>query len=124
MFRSVFRNTLVDKCKKCGGIWVDAGELKKIMSWREGDAEKNFFGDRLIEQYIEKVTNISAKGLCPRCGEPSLKTILVDGVELDKCRVCNGLFFDGGEMKKLLRNNSALIKRWYRVKHFLLRLFK
>lgn len=124
MTRSVFRNTLIDKCKKCGGVWVDAGEIKKIMKWRPGDASKNFLGDRLTEQYIERVSNISAKGHCPRCGEPSLKTIIVDGIDLDKCRICNGLFFDGVEIENLLKRNSGFRKCFYRFKHFIKNLFR
>ncbi len=118
-----FRNALIDTCNFCGGIWLDAGELRTVMSWRKGDAEKNFYGDRLIEEYIERVVDISAKGLCPRCGEPSLKVIDVDGVEIDKCRICSGMFFDKGELSDILRNNSSFRKWLFRLRRRLRKMF-
>lgn len=35
-----FRNVEVDKCSECGGIWLDTGELEKVI----GGDDKGFLG--------------------------------------------------------------------------------
>ena len=42
---------------------------------------------------------------CPKCpGKLQQKTI--EGVQIDSCYVCEGIWFDHGELKKVLRNDS------------------
>src|SRR5262245_60775320 len=38
---------------------------------------------------------------CPRCGN-ELATQKIEDVEIDKCPVCEGIFFDRGELETLL----------------------
>ena len=37
---------------------------------------------------------------CPKCGM-EMKTILLNGVEVDKCFACGGLYLDEGELEKV-----------------------
>jgi acetyl-CoA carboxylase beta subunit len=37
---------------------------------------------------------------CPKCGHP-LKTEDLDGVEIDRCTMCDGFFMDAGELEQL-----------------------
>lgn len=34
------KDVVIDICKKCGGMWVDAGELEKLAEIKEQEDEK------------------------------------------------------------------------------------
>jgi len=38
---------------------------------------------------------------CPRCGVPMIKKTRM-GVTIDKCKKCDGIWLDGGEIEKIL----------------------
>ena len=47
-----------------------------------------------------------ARGRCPKCAAP-LVTITYRGVELDKCSGCEGLWFDTGELDRVLGQEAS-----------------
>ena len=47
-----------------------------------------------------------AKGRCPKCASP-LVAITYRDVELDKCTGCGGLWFDTGELDRVMGQESA-----------------
>src|SRR5262245_58742462 len=47
-----------------------------------------------------------AKGRCPKCAAP-LVTITYRDVELDKCSGCGGLWFDTGELDRVMAQEGA-----------------
>ncbi len=42
---------------------------------------------------------------CPKCGMEMLE-IDFEGIEVDKCSSCQGLFFDHGEVSQLIEKNK------------------
>ena len=46
---------------------------------------------------------------CPKC-HTEMVTHDVDGVEVDRCGVCGGMWFDLGEQEQLLKSNSEQAK--------------
>ena len=42
---------------------------------------------------------------CPKCSS-AMEQLIYDGIEVDRCTFCKGLFFDAGE-KEVLRNSKA-----------------
>lgn len=83
-------NILVDICPKCGGIWLDHGELNKLLR------------NRKLSDYLTKHigTQTKSKLVCPRCG--GLMDIeKAEDVEVDVCLSCNGVWLDYGELQKL-----------------------
>ena len=40
---------------------------------------------------------------CPRCEGPTLVEIVLDGVPVDRCRQCHGVWLDAGELEALRR---------------------
>jgi Zn-finger nucleic acid-binding protein len=87
----------VDQCDKCSGIWMDFGELKKVLS--EEDAGKLRGLGGMGEAHDRQ------KAACPRCGGDGTMVQLADpkhkDVHLDTCLVCYGHWLDGGELEKL-----------------------
>ena len=59
-FFSVKKQVEVDECPKCGGIWLDCGELGKIRSQfsseeERGSAAKEYFSE-IFDAELEKMT--------------------------------------------------------------------
>lgn len=44
---STFEEVVIDTCEKCGGVWLDSGELQQLMRRDSG----NWFGRLLNEGY-------------------------------------------------------------------------
>ena len=40
---------------------------------------------------------------CPKCQTPSLATHTIEGVQLDRCTTCSGVWFDSSELEALVR---------------------
>jgi Zn-finger nucleic acid-binding protein len=83
-------NIEIDVCPKCNGIWLDYGELQKLIR------------DRKLSDYLTKQigTQSNSELVCPRCG--GLMDIETAGdVEVDVCLTCHGVWLDAGELEEL-----------------------
>jgi Zn-finger nucleic acid-binding protein len=92
-------NIYVDICSKCEGIWLDKGELGKLLK------------DKKLTDYLTKDIGTQSKSelVCPRCG--GLMDIeSADEVEVDVCLSCNGVWLDKGELKELKAKAKAGFK--------------
>ena len=43
---------------------------------------------------------------CPKC-RSDMRTLEIDGIEIDRCERCQGLWFDAGEVERLRSRNAA-----------------
>ncbi|HWC77112.1 MAG TPA: zf-TFIIB domain-containing protein, partial [Blastocatellia bacterium] len=43
---------------------------------------------------------------CPKC-DGVLKEIAYEGVQLDQCTACNGIWLDAGELERLTQNEDS-----------------
>jgi Zn-finger nucleic acid-binding protein len=87
----------IDHCSGCGGIWLDAGELELLLETEEERARlKNLFKD------AKSVKERSYR--CPICGKRMSKVFVGEEnkVLIDKCRKNHGLWFDEGELQKVI----------------------
>ena len=83
-------NIEIDECPRCRGIWLDPGELNKLLR------------DRKMTKYLteEIGTQSKSKLVCPRCG--GLMDIeKADDIEVDVCLSCRGVWLDAGELEDL-----------------------
>lgn len=80
----------IDICPECKGIWLDQGELKKLVK------------DKKISDYLTKHigTKSDSKLLCPRCGN-LMDIEKADDIEVDVCLECRGVWLDPGELEEL-----------------------
>ena len=89
----------IDRCVACGGTWLDAGELESI-------AEQAGVDPGPLSASVRASAQAGSRGdlKCPRCGRRmELITVGDDpGFELDRCRHGHGLWFDQGEMEKVI----------------------
>lgn len=79
----------VDVCPQCSGTFLDGIELRRVV----GDAE-------IALALADRRGAAPEPGICPACDEP-LYLDDVDGIELDHCAHCLGVWLDAGEVERL-----------------------
>jgi len=95
----------IDYCTDCGGIWLDAGELKLLL----GDREKS---EQLLDSFplsdgvSDKIDSDCRENRrkCPICLKKMQKIIVgasTPTLLIDKCATGDGLWFDKGELQDI-----------------------
>jgi Zn-finger nucleic acid-binding protein len=86
----------VDRCRRCGGIWLDCGEFEKLI-------ELGSFYIGHLDEPAEAEPEINPERKCPKC-RVRLKVMRYEKmpeVEVDVCPQCGGLWCDAGELKAI-----------------------
>jgi Zn-dependent protease with chaperone function/Zn-finger nucleic acid-binding protein len=84
----------VDYCDKCGGIWLDKGEIFHFTKRRKELAEA-------LKAALQQGRTTQRK--CPKTGEAMQEIPLLDGeLTIEFCPNTGGMWFDKGELKKML----------------------
>lgn len=91
---------LVDVCRGCQGMWFDKGEV----SFFAKDPKKLL---EALSQAHKKAGPTAVS--CPRCSA-RLSQMAVDGLEMEGCEKCSGLYLDAGEMAKLNERLAHAVK--------------
>lgn len=86
----------LDQCSACKGVWLDHREIDQLFAMPNIPAR--FMDQERYGEAPEMVDEGSRQ--CPRCVE-SLRTVKIDGIVLDACPKCRGIFADMGELKQL-----------------------
>ena len=91
----------IDYCTGCEGVWLDAGELELLL---ETEDERS----RLINLFKEAKPEKEKSFDCPICGKRMLKFEVGEQakVVIDKCKKNHGLWFEKGELKKVVEFGS------------------
>jgi len=87
----------VDYCPSCRGIWLDAGELELLL---EDAGEK----EALLSSFeLDRATKEKSVK-CPICRKRMQKALFgeEEQVRIDKCRKNDGIWFDEGELEKVI----------------------
>jgi Zn-finger nucleic acid-binding protein len=86
----------IDHCLACGGTWLDSGEFETL-------AQRAGVEAGCPTELLAAATGGTLVALrCPRCGEKLRVIHPVGGLELDRCPRGDGLWFDRGELRKLI----------------------
>jgi Zn-dependent protease with chaperone function len=92
----------VDICLGCEGVWLDKGEIFYFTKRPEeiSIVLKEAEGKAIPTQYLS-----------PRTGGPMVELPLFGGeLRVDLCKGSGGLWFDGGELKKLLKMDPKRLR--------------
>jgi Zn-finger nucleic acid-binding protein len=94
-------NVEIDHCTKCQGIWLDGGELEILL---EDSSHKN----ELLASFEVDNKNAEKKLKCPICRKKMDKVLCgkEENILIDRCRLHHGLWFDKGELEKLLESGG------------------
>lgn len=87
----------VDYCMKCGGVWLDSGELE-LVGEKAGAIRNELLG--ALEESVGKPLRRDEVRHCPVCNK-KLKQMIVEGdktIMLDTCSRQHGIWFDKGEL--------------------------
>jgi len=90
----------------CHGIWLDREQLSMFV--RNPIAAKALPRVKVVSG---KASGSAGTRLCPSCGPTILKAKVVDGVEIDLCPACHGIWLDAGELDSIVaryRRKQAL----------------
>ncbi len=103
------KSVKVNRCTGCGGTWYEAGELR-LLKDREQHGDYRWI-DLKLWRVREEFRPDTQEGLaCPRDSE-TMTTVLYGGsdVRVDICAVCNGIWLDQGEYRKVLAYLDELV---------------
>ena len=93
--KSMVGDIEVDLCPKCGGLWLDYGEVAKLAALT--DAEVKPLHKLLTGGGGPPPIPSDAKAHCPVCpGE--LKEVVLGTIHVDYCTKCKGMYLDKGEL--------------------------
>jgi uncharacterized protein len=95
----------IDRCDKCGGVWLDAGEAEALV--KKDPSPKDEMKKvklKLLQQW--KTAAIEPKEVdrtCPRCHAAMLRVNYkeIPGLQVEKCPSDCGLYLDKGELEKV-----------------------
>ena len=106
MREEVIHGLKVHICDKCGGLWLDKGELNGVAHPIEGDLEY-CSTDHFAEDRVSDVK-------CPVCKEEKMvkvNFIHYTDIILDYCKKCHGLWLNRGELDAI----NAEIDRLHKI---------
>jgi uncharacterized protein len=91
----------IDECPQCKGVWLDSSEFEQIKDKFEPDANWIDFN---IWKHEDQFVYTTSPRQCPndKVAMVSLKYGDTE-VEIDCCTHCHGLWFDNGELTKILQ---------------------
>ena len=98
-----YNDVEVDYCTKCGGIWLDAGEIELLF----GNPEE-------CAAFLTIGGPADAKGeeirRCPRCRAKMSKEATESDppIIFDYCPNGDGMWFDNGELAQVLEHSASL----------------
>ena len=105
----LFSRVAYDICERCGGMWLDHGELDKITLQTPGSVE--YASAVSLEELEEKArtdpklqSRLRSKRRCLRGDpEPLVKMPFMENpkILLDYCRACGGIWLDPGELEQI-----------------------
>ena len=79
----------LDRCRECGGVWFDAGELTEASG-----------------KTVRAPGGPSARN-CPSCGAKMRHARLSDGPPVDNCPSCRGTFVEAAALETLTMKKTA-----------------
>ena len=97
--------------------------MSKIWDEREKSLENEYFR-RKEQELVEKLRakrddeeqreKAEASAVhCPKC-DGSLKEITFEGVQIDRCTKCNGVWLDAGELERLIGQDSGWLGSFWK----------
>jgi Zn-finger nucleic acid-binding protein len=93
-----FKEVEVDFCDRCRGLWLDAGEIEQLLGERPDEW--------LLRALNQPAQTTRSRYLCPRC-DKELAAIAVNDLTLERCPTGHGLWFDEGELDRVLKAGGA-----------------
>jgi len=105
MSELVLDGVSIDRCERCGGVWLDDGEAEALVKAAPDPADelKKKKLDLLRQWKVAPIDPRPTDRPCPRCDDPLERVHYKDvpGLEVDKCAANCGMHLDEGELEKV-----------------------
>jgi Zn-finger nucleic acid-binding protein len=85
----------IDRCLKCAGTWLDAGEIDQLARLQGGAP------DRMSAEIARASGGRKGQRRCVRC-RTRMWLVTLHKVEIDRCPRGHGVWFDKDEMETLI----------------------
>jgi Zn-finger nucleic acid-binding protein len=95
MHRLFLEHREIGRCAACGGVWLDFGRLETLHPGATS---------------VEALDETTARR-CARCALSMTRAALSDGTSIETCSTCRGVYFDGGELERLLGRKVPTVPR-------------
>ncbi len=112
----------VDVCRRCNGLFLDRGEMAKLVPTSKGDIEYCTESDDVVEDMKQD----DHPCVCPSCTDNTMRKVeflSYSEVILDFCDECGGFWLDGGELERIRAELDGLKDQkptlWLRFSEFL-----
>jgi Zn-finger nucleic acid-binding protein len=104
-----FGGVRLDACARCGGIWFDDDELRRMREERPQALERIEGQFRAAEPGLTPAPEASRTRRCPVCGDPLTEYTYAytSAIKLDRCDQCHGLWVDEGELAAMQQQLQA-----------------
>lgn len=86
-------------CATCHGLWFTEAALRRA----PGAGVESPFAGHARPRAAAKTKGTPVRRACPDCAGTELKARKVEGVEVDVCPGCHGVWVDAGELDAVLR---------------------
>ncbi|MCD4785435.1 MAG: zf-TFIIB domain-containing protein [Candidatus Eremiobacteraeota bacterium] len=96
----------IDTCRFCGGLWLDGNELSAFI--QKGKIPKRLLTTYCLDDRKKMVKEGERK--CPNCRK-SLQIVRHRDVDVEYCNGCRGIWFDRGELLKIVKSYYDEIKK-------------
>jgi len=104
---------MVDVAKGRENEWFLENEQELLKAAREA-REKREAERRKHESEAERKKLKDAHYLhCPKCGH-KMSVEKLQGISVERCSFCEGIFFDAGELERVLEGRNAETKGFFR----------
>jgi len=94
--KALFQGLEVDLCPKCGGLWLDRGEISRAAKLPEAELAR--LRGLLADKAGPPPIPTESIAPCPVC-PGSLSEVMLGSVHVDYCSRCQGIFLDKGELQ-------------------------
>lgn len=95
----------VDVCPRCGGMWLDKGELEAIQQTVERDYSEALLSVPDTVKASQRASKQMSRPMlsCPGCKQEMSRKEYGYGsqVVIDLCAACGGIWLDRGELEEL-----------------------
>lgn len=91
----------IDHCFNCGGVWLDAGELEKLM--------KDYTATVWLTELVPVEASPERRLKCPICEKEMEKSVwaLEEPVTVDCCPEGDGIWLDNGELAAIIGQGAS-----------------
>ncbi len=108
LVRRFLKGVEVDQCPQCTGLWLDAGELERVLGAMEQTPSIPFEASSCPDD--------EAPMRCPACGAVAV-LVALPPVRINTCSSCQGFWLDAHELDTLKALDAAgeLDRLWSRL---------